>query len=120
EDVALFFDDPVLAAGCSCHEEEPQAGHGRIEERTIRAADAAWLAERHPDWKGLASVAAVTVHRTIKKTGAVSTERRLFISSLAPDPVRLAAAIRAHWSVENNLHWVLDVAFGEDECRIRK
>jgi predicted transposase YbfD/YdcC len=120
KDVALFFDDPVLAAGCSCHEDAPQLGHGRIEERRIRAADAAWLAERHPEWKGLASIAAVTVRRTTKKTGAVSTETRLFISSLPPDPVPLAVAVRAHWSVENNLHWVLDVAFREDECRVRK
>jgi predicted transposase YbfD/YdcC len=119
EDVALFFADPVLTADCPRHE-ETEAGHGRIEERTARAADAAWLAERHPEWQGLASIAAVTVRRTIKKTGAVSTETRLFISSLPPDPVRLAAAVRAHWSIENNLHWVLDVAFREDECRARK
>jgi predicted transposase YbfD/YdcC len=120
EDVALFFDDPVLAAECSRHEDQPQAGHGRVEERTIRTADAAWLAECHPDWKGLASIAAVTVRRTIKKTGKVSTETRLFISSLLPEPVQIATAVRAHWSVENNLHWVLDVAFREDECRVRK
>ncbi|MER8753099.1 ISAs1 family transposase, partial [Mesorhizobium sp. M1050] len=68
----------------------------------------------------LASFLAVTTRRTIKKTGAVSIETRLFISLLPPDPVRLAAAVRAHWSVENNLHWVLDVAFREDECRVRK
>ncbi|TPL11770.1 ISAs1 family transposase [Mesorhizobium sp. B2-4-14] len=90
-----------------------------MEERTIRGADAAWLAERHPDWKGLQSIVAVTVRRTIKRTGMVSIEIRLFISS-PPDPVCLAAAVRAHWSVENNLHWVLDVAFREDECRTRK
>jgi predicted transposase YbfD/YdcC len=120
EDVELFFDDPVLAAKCSCHEQEPEIGHGRIEERRVRAADAAWLAERHPEWKGLASIAAVTVRRTLKKTGAFSTETRLFISSLPPDPARLADAARAHWSVENNLHWVLDVTFREDECRARK
>lgn len=120
EDVARFFGDPGLAADWSCHEDEPEAGHGRIEERTIRAADAAWLAKRHPGWKGLASILALTLRRTIKKTGAVSIETRLFISSLPPDPVRLAAAVRAHWSVENNLHWVLDVAFREDACRARK
>jgi predicted transposase YbfD/YdcC len=55
----------------------------------------------------LASIAAVTVRRTTEKTGATLTETRLFISSLPPDPVRLAAAVRAHWSVENNLHWDL-------------
>lgn len=119
QDVALFFGDPGLAAECSCHDEAPHAGHGRIEERTVRAADATWLTERHPDWKGLASILAVTTRRTIKKTGAVSIETRFFISSLPPDPVCLAAAVRAHWSVENNLHWVLDVTFREDACRSR-
>lgn len=119
-DVALFFNDPALAADCARHQQDPQVGHGRIEERSIRAADATWLAGRHPDWKGLASILAVTVRRTIKKTGAVSTETRLFISSLPPDPIRLAAAVRAHWSVENNLHWALDVTFREDQCRARK
>lgn len=119
EDAALFFADPVLAADCPCHE-ETTSGHGRIEERTVRAAGVQWLAERHPEWKGLASIVSVTARRTIKKTGATSTETRLYISSLPPDPVRLAAAVRAHWSVENNLHWSLDVAFREDQCRTRK
>ena len=119
QDTALFFDDPVLAAECPCHE-ETSVGHGRVEKRTVRAADATWLAERHPEWKGLTSIVAVTAHRTIKKTGKSSTETRLFISSLPPDPARLAAAVRAHWSIENNLHWSLDVAFREDHCRTRK
>jgi predicted transposase YbfD/YdcC len=119
EDAALFFADPVLTADCPCHE-ETDSGHGRIEERSVRTANAAWLVERHPEWKGLASIVSVTVRRTIKKTGATSTETRLFISSLPPDPLRLATAVRAHWSVENNLHWVLDVTFREDACRVRK
>jgi predicted transposase YbfD/YdcC len=119
EDAALFFADPVLTADCPCHEEK-DGDHGRIEQRMIRAANATWLAERHPEWKGLASIVCVTVRRTIKKTGATSTETRLFISSLPPDPLRLATAVRAHWSVENNLHWVLDVTFREDACRTRK
>ena len=46
-------------------------------------------------------------------------EVRYYISSLAPDAQRTAVAIRNHWSIENPLHWVLDVAFREDECRIR-
>ena len=119
EDAILFFADPELARSCARHE-ETASGHGRIEERTVCAADAQWLAERHPDWQGLTSIVSVTARRTIKKTGVTSSETRLYISSLPPDPVRLAAAVRAHWSVENNLHWSLDVAFREDECRIRK
>ena len=63
---------------------------------------------------------AVTAERTVKKTGVTTTETRLYISSLPPDPARLAAAVRAHWSVENNLHWQLDMTFREDECRTRK
>ncbi|GAC1577612.1 MAG: hypothetical protein NVS3B5_09760 [Sphingomicrobium sp.] len=118
-DARQFFADPVLAADCPCHK-ETNSGHGRIEERTVRAANAAWLAERHPEWKGLTSIVSVTVRRTIKKTGATSTETRLFISSLPPDPRQIAAAVRAHWSIENNLHWALDVTFREDECRVRK
>lgn len=116
-DVALYFADAAAEiAACA----ETCAGHGRIEERNCRAADAAWLAERHPGWAGLASIAAITARRIDKKTGAESIETRFYLSSLAPDPAALMAAVRSHWSVENNLHWVLDVAFDEDRCRTRK
>ena len=118
-DVEEFFADPTLAGACKEHR-DADAGHGRIEERSARVADAGWLAERHPQWKGLRSIAAITCLRTDKKTGAASKETRFYISSLPPDPERLLAASRAHWSVENNLHWTLDVTFGEDECRTRK
>ena len=50
----------------------------------------------------------------------VETERRFYISSLDADAEKLGAAIRAHWGVENSLHWVLDVNFRDDDCRIRK
>lgn len=50
----------------------------------------------------------------------MTTERRYFISSVAgTDAGRLAAAVRGHWSVENRLHWSLDVSFREDDCRVR-
>ena len=104
---------------CANHR-ETDAGHGRIEERCARAADAGWLSKRHPQWKGLQSIAAIDCLRRDKKTGATSKETRFYISSLAPDPARLLAASRAHWSIENNLHWTLDVAFGEDDGRTRK
>jgi predicted transposase YbfD/YdcC len=118
-DVATWFADPGLAGISKAHSSVDD-GHGRIETRTAFAADAGWLAKRHPNWSKLTSIVALTAQRTNKKSGAVSRETRLYISSLPPDPKALAAAIRAHWSIENNLHWTLDVAFHEDQCRIRK
>jgi predicted transposase YbfD/YdcC len=71
-------------------------------------------------WTGLRSAAVAEATRDVPLQG-VSVERRYFISSLAgTDAVRMAAAIRGHWSVENRLHWVLDVSFDEDQARQRK
>jgi predicted transposase YbfD/YdcC len=119
EDAALFFADPICAAHCAVSA-ETDAGHGRIEERSCRAAEASWLSGRHPDWKGLCSIAAVTARRIDKKTGRESLETRYFITSLEPDPKAILAAVRAHWGIENNLHWTMDVTFDEDRCRARK
>lgn len=114
EDAALFFADPVCAAKGAASA-ETDAGHGRIEERSCRAAEANWLAGRHPDWKGLRSLAAVTARRVDKKTGRESRETRYYITSLEPDPKAILAATRAHWGVES-FHWTLDVTFDEDRC----
>jgi predicted transposase YbfD/YdcC len=119
EDAALFFADPVLARGCARFE-RTDGGHGRVEERVCLAADASWLAARHPGWPALSSIVSVTARRTSKKTGATSEEQRFYISFLPPDPQTLADAVRAQWSIENNLNWQLDVTFREDECRTRK
>jgi len=119
EDAALFFADPVCAADCAVSA-QTDAGHGRIEERSCRAAEARWLAERHPDWEGLCSIAAITARRIDKKSGRESLETRYYITSLEPDPKAILAAVRAHWGIENNLHWTMDVTFDEDRCRTRK
>ncbi len=119
EDAALFFADPVCAAACA-RIAETDAGHGRIEERSCRVAEASWLAERHPDWKGLRSLAAVTARRVDKKTGGESLETRFYVTSLEPDPKAILASVRAHWGIENNLHWTMDVTFDEDRFRTRK
>ena len=118
EDVDLFFADPVLAAGCTASA-DTDAGHGRVEERNCIAAEAKWLAERHPEWEGLRSVVAVTARRIDKKTGRESRETRYYITSLEPDPKAILAATRAHWGIEM-FHWTLDVTFDEDRCRTRK
>lgn len=76
----------------------------------------AWL-DPAGAWPGLRSVAAVAGER--RTDGAAATEVRYYLSSLPADPARIAAAVRGHWGIENRLHWVLDLAFREDECRVR-
>ncbi len=79
-------------------------------------------------WPGLRSVACVEGERRLVAAGAdaatgpetVTRDRRYYLSSLAADPARIAAAVRGHWGIENRLHWVLDVAFREDDCRVRR
>lgn len=94
--------------------------HGRIEQRRCRAiGDPDVLAFVDPTgaWPGLASV--VCIESTRRTGEAVSTEARHYLSSLPADAAALGAAIRSHWGSENRLHWVLDVAFREDDCRVR-
>lgn len=59
------------------------------------------------------------VEATRKINDIVSTQRCYYISSLPPETRLIALAIRSHWRIENSMHWVLDVAFGEDQCRVR-
>lgn len=120
DDVAIFFADEFLTKTCDEHT-TTELGHGRIEVRTVRVStDIAWLKARHEDWKNLSSIVAITSERTDKKTGHKSTETRFYVSSLMAPAARLLEITRAHWSIENNLHWMLDVIFGEDDCKTRK
>jgi predicted transposase YbfD/YdcC len=91
--------------------------HGRIETRTYTAIhDVDWLQERH-DWPGLQGVLVVESKREID--GKIEQETRFYITSLVWLAAQLGPVVRAHWAVENSLHWVMDMIFRDDECRVR-
>ena len=91
--------------------------HGRIETRTVTVFhDIGWLQDTH-QWPGLKSVVMVESKREID--GKVETETRFYITSLALLAVAINPMIRSHWMIENGLHWVLDMVFRDDDCRVR-
>jgi predicted transposase YbfD/YdcC len=94
--------------------------HGRLEVRRVWAtADLDWMQDAKKSWTNLRTLVLVESERTVD--GKTSTERRHYISSHRElDAQRLGQLIRGHWAVENGLHWVLDVVFDEDSCRIRQ
>jgi len=93
------------------------AGHGRIEKRRCWSLGQVEYLIDAEQWSQFTSIAMVESERQCE--GQTSRELRYYISSLSPNAQQLAESIRSHWSIENPLHWVLDVAFREDECRIR-
>ncbi len=96
-------------------------GHGRVETRRCWVTEQVHRYARSEEWKGLRSFAMVERERTEVSRNETELERRYFISSLpADDAARMLSVIRTHWAVENDLHWSLDVAFREDESRVRQ
>ena len=96
-------------------------GHGRLETRECWVTDMAEhliLLRKGQNWKGLKSVVRIVAQRQIGET--LQTQTRYFISSLAADAKSILKIKRSHWKIENQLHWVLDIAFREDESRVRK
>ena len=92
--------------------------HGRLETRKYWVSSILDWCKQKREWAGLCSVGMVESTREIG--GYTSTEVRYFISSLAGDSAqKFAHAVRSHWAVENSLHWVLDMAFDEDQSRVR-
>ena len=96
-------------------------GHGRIEIRrfwTISDPDFITYVDPKDKWLDLACIGMVEAERRIGDE--TSRETRYYISSLSGEAVAFAEAVRGHWSIENSCHWILDIAFREDECRVRK
>jgi predicted transposase YbfD/YdcC len=104
------------------YHETTNGGHGRIETRRLWATDQIDWLEGRQDWKKLTSVVVVESTRRVIGSRRPSTiERRSFIGSLPCDSgERLAGLVRNHWSIENSQHWSLDMAFNEDQNRVRK
>ena len=110
------------APGNNYYESEEERGHGRVETRRCWVCDELddWLPElldSYSEWEGLRSIAAVECERTVD--GETSIYRRYFITSLGADAKAIAVGVRDHWGIENTLHWVLDMAWREDESRTR-
>lgn len=94
-----------------------EKSHGRIERREIALARADWL-EQKDAWAGLSCIVRC---RSIREVGAERTiSDRYYISSFDTSAANFAQLIRGHWSIENQLHWMLDVVFREDAARARK
>jgi len=121
EDVELFaaeqkangFKDTAVS-----QHETVDGDHGRIETRKYTVLhDISWLQERH-DWVGLNAI--VMVESTRETGSKIETETRFYITSLTDTAERIASAVRGHWAVENSLHWVMDMVFRDDDCRVRE
>lgn len=120
DDVKTFLDSEATkpAATARCHfAEQTDAGHGRVEVRRAWVSDQLAWRTQCSEWTALQSVVLIESERHV--AGRVTTERRYYVSSLPADASQHLATVRAHWAIENSLHWILDMTFREDESRIR-
>ena len=98
--------------------ETTEHGHGRVETRCYRTLGDLSGVPRSALWRGMNMIGMVESHRTVD--GKTSCETRFFIGSIGTDAACFARAVRDHWGIENELHWTLDVAFREDDSRVRE
>jgi predicted transposase YbfD/YdcC len=97
--------------------ETVEKDHGRLETRRCYVFDQLECLHKPQQWSGLKSFVVIESERTIRDK--TTQEERFYISSLAPNAQRISHAIRSHWSVENRLHWSMDVSFNDDQMRAR-
>jgi predicted transposase YbfD/YdcC len=120
EDVDVFVaeQEAVGFKDCDISQDRTIDGdHDRIETRTTTVIhDAKWLQNRH-DWPGLKAVVMVETSREI--SGKIEQETRFYITSLMMLAHLVGPIVRSHWAIENSLHWVMDMLFRDDECRVR-
>ena len=115
DDVVMFLGDP--ASDTVSAEPTVDGGHGRIETRTATVStDVDWLTQTH-QWPGLKAVG--KVERIREAGGKTTRETAYYLLSAPLTPERLNTVVRAHWGVENRLHWRLDVVMNEDQDRSR-
>jgi predicted transposase YbfD/YdcC len=121
-EVATFFADPPLQTPVQTHN-TIDGEHGRIELRHHHVChDVAWLFSdrRYPDEPAFPHLAMIgMVESETERGGKVERERRYYLGSAKLSAETFARAVRAHWGVENNLHWTLDVVFRDDLARLR-
>jgi predicted transposase YbfD/YdcC len=106
-------------AACIDEHRTEEVGHGRREVRTYAVFPASEAVDPEGQWRDLAAVGVTFSERTDGR-GRTSLEGRYYILSRRLSAREFAEAVRGHWSIENNLHWQLDVSFGEDACRVRR
>lgn len=122
-DQVIGFLDSTLANHEACTKRNlyttHERGHGREEHRTYYQFPlTSELGHLRKDWRDLRTVGVVMSRRIVD--GKEQVEQRFYISSLPLNVKEFARAVRGHWGIENSLHWVLDMTFGEDRCRARK
>ena len=120
EDIKLFVDeqktknyeDTTISV-----DKTVDGDHGRIETRKCTViSDVKWLQDDH-NWPGLKGVVIIESEREI--AGKITKETRFYITSLVLLAHAIGPMVRAHWAIENSLHWVMDMVFRDDECRVR-